>query len=243
VQNPAYPQSLNRYSYVFNNPLKYIDPLGHWVLFICNEHYQDILDAWEAFKELYPYWAELMETSDHVFTIGHADLSGIDALGSTIPAIKPFKDEGRWNFNIGTHIRLDFDLMQVDIEGISGVLWVLAHEIVHAIGDMMYPDCWNSMYEEAVAMQFQNSIARRIGYQPSTHNMKKAYKKVMSALTVDLESIRENEAYFPQIVTALWDAFKWHSSLADLYALPICGDLRCTEHYMHFLRHKFILWY
>ncbi|MBI4267637.1 MAG: hypothetical protein HY662_02515 [Chloroflexi bacterium] len=29
---PSYlnPQSLNRYTYVYNNPLKYIDPTGHW---------------------------------------------------------------------------------------------------------------------------------------------------------------------------------------------------------------------
>ena len=29
MQSQANPQSLNRYSYVFNNPLKYIDPMGH----------------------------------------------------------------------------------------------------------------------------------------------------------------------------------------------------------------------
>jgi RHS repeat-associated protein len=29
VQNPANPQTLNRYSYCLNNPLKYIDPTGH----------------------------------------------------------------------------------------------------------------------------------------------------------------------------------------------------------------------
>lgn len=29
VPDPANPQSLNRYSYVLNNPLKYIDPSGH----------------------------------------------------------------------------------------------------------------------------------------------------------------------------------------------------------------------
>ena len=29
VQNPANPQTLNRYSYCINNPLKYIDPSGH----------------------------------------------------------------------------------------------------------------------------------------------------------------------------------------------------------------------
>jgi RHS repeat-associated protein len=30
VPNPANPQSLNRYSYCLNNPLKYVDPTGHY---------------------------------------------------------------------------------------------------------------------------------------------------------------------------------------------------------------------
>ena len=29
MPNPANPQSLNRYSYCLNNPLRYIDPSGH----------------------------------------------------------------------------------------------------------------------------------------------------------------------------------------------------------------------
>ena len=29
VPEPGYPQALNRYSYVYNNPLKYVDPSGH----------------------------------------------------------------------------------------------------------------------------------------------------------------------------------------------------------------------
>ena len=33
VQSPANPQTLNRYSYCINNPLKYIDPTGHYVEF------------------------------------------------------------------------------------------------------------------------------------------------------------------------------------------------------------------
>ncbi|MBI4294960.1 MAG: RHS repeat-associated core domain-containing protein, partial [Chloroflexi bacterium] len=31
VPRPANPQSLNRYSYTLNNPLKYVDPTGHLV--------------------------------------------------------------------------------------------------------------------------------------------------------------------------------------------------------------------
>ena len=30
IPAPFYPQSLNRYSYCYNNPLKYTDPTGHW---------------------------------------------------------------------------------------------------------------------------------------------------------------------------------------------------------------------
>jgi RHS repeat-associated protein len=30
IPNPASPQSFNRYSYCMNNPLKYVDPSGHW---------------------------------------------------------------------------------------------------------------------------------------------------------------------------------------------------------------------
>jgi len=30
VPDPMNPQSLNRYSYCLNNPLRYVDPMGHW---------------------------------------------------------------------------------------------------------------------------------------------------------------------------------------------------------------------
>jgi hypothetical protein len=30
VPNPANPQSFNRYSYTYNNPVKYTDPTGHF---------------------------------------------------------------------------------------------------------------------------------------------------------------------------------------------------------------------
>ncbi len=39
VQNPSNPQTLNRYSYTLNNPLRYIDPSGHKVLWDVDEGY------------------------------------------------------------------------------------------------------------------------------------------------------------------------------------------------------------
>ncbi len=55
IQNPKYSQNLNRYSYVLNNPLKYVDPSGYdWVLlsgstqstyyYITSVHDQESLD-------------------------------------------------------------------------------------------------------------------------------------------------------------------------------------------------------
>jgi len=38
VPNPANPQSLNRFSYVTNNPLRYIDPTGHWEVDGCAQN-------------------------------------------------------------------------------------------------------------------------------------------------------------------------------------------------------------
>ena len=34
VPDPRNPQSLNRYSYVYNNPVKYSDPTGHYSVFV-----------------------------------------------------------------------------------------------------------------------------------------------------------------------------------------------------------------
>jgi hypothetical protein len=31
VPNPASPQGLNRYAYVTPNPLRHMDPAGHWI--------------------------------------------------------------------------------------------------------------------------------------------------------------------------------------------------------------------
>ncbi|MDW8101236.1 MAG: RHS repeat-associated core domain-containing protein, partial [Anaerolineae bacterium] len=31
VPEPGRPQALNRYAYVYNNPVRYTDPSGHWV--------------------------------------------------------------------------------------------------------------------------------------------------------------------------------------------------------------------
>ncbi len=55
IPNPANPQSLNRYSYCLNNPLKYVDPSGYTVVFSSGEagvsvqQLDDDFMYWDAF--------------------------------------------------------------------------------------------------------------------------------------------------------------------------------------------------
>ncbi len=99
VQNCANPQTLNRYSYVLNNPLKYIDPTGLIVEF---ENEEEILkcvevlaacgdipspemldlimellvlqDAWEKLKHEEPEYTQHIEESEITFNVVDIDL-------------------------------------------------------------------------------------------------------------------------------------------------------------------------
>jgi len=64
VPRPGNPQSLNRYSYVLNSPLKYIDPTGHYtdeeiqqyLKDTYGKNWQSYWDAWQAD----PYWMAML---------------------------------------------------------------------------------------------------------------------------------------------------------------------------------------
>ncbi len=70
--SPANPQSLNRYSYCFNNPLKYIDPTGHFADYAT-------YDAFFMAMDLAAYQAEP--------SFWNAAALGIDAVMYVIPIV------------------------------------------------------------------------------------------------------------------------------------------------------------
>lgn len=55
MPSPGNPQALNRYSYGYNNPVKYIDPTGHFVLLVggmsTGNDEEANLDAWKVIME------------------------------------------------------------------------------------------------------------------------------------------------------------------------------------------------
>jgi RHS repeat-associated protein len=97
VQDPYDPQSLNRYSYCINNPLKYTDPSGHWletVLDIASIAY----DIYEITKDPNNAWNWVSLGADvacailPVATGGGAAVRGIakgaNAIDNTADAVK-----------------------------------------------------------------------------------------------------------------------------------------------------------
>jgi len=62
VPSPANPQSLNRYSYVLNSPLRYTDPTGHLtpdeLRHLLGDSYDYLMELWRTYD---PYWIAVLE--------------------------------------------------------------------------------------------------------------------------------------------------------------------------------------
>jgi hypothetical protein len=77
VPDPGNPQSLNRYSYVYNNPMLYNDPTGHYAPGICHNN-----NCWPDPEDEYP--ATDLEPYSHLPTGGPAAPS----LAACAPGLK-----------------------------------------------------------------------------------------------------------------------------------------------------------
>jgi RHS repeat-associated protein len=85
VPDPANPQSLNRYSYVLNSPLRYTDPTGHFtddeLASLLGDNWQELMQLWEEYD---PYWYYILRyvlEGGYTMTASEAYLPGVNTGG------------------------------------------------------------------------------------------------------------------------------------------------------------------
>jgi hypothetical protein len=184
VPNPANPQSLNRYSYCYNNPLKYIDPSGNEVdIYGVDVNYldnmnsmqqasfweymgggaADLIPLWNAYdtlRSIDQYYSNKLEESQIKFNIVASYLGTLISVS------------GKYSY-VGGHVLqnhiIEFNLSNVKIGNIDTFVPILAHELIHAFGQSIditdsFPDF--TQYEEAIAYRYQYIISRNTGTDP-----------------------------------------------------------------------------
>lgn len=183
VQSYANPQSLNRYSYVFNNPLKYVDPTGMIVDFgytyedlyateeagmpVSYEAYALLL-AWDELKEAVPELVERLENDEETISIGWGFLEKLNESG-----------EGKLGKNKAEGRIIELNLAMADAD-LGKIAVALAHEAFHSVVKFDNPGLSRTQDEEIVAFSFGFWTGYNRGYE---HGISALFKAIDLAST------------------------------------------------------------
>jgi RHS repeat-associated protein len=179
------PQTLNRYSYCLNNPLKYVDPSGHEVdingynvayiyadmmAFLAtgqmlsqgtmNAMSSPIFTAYDALRSIDPCLLNALEKSNIQFNIIYHDMGTLTWNGH---GYSPIGARVLSDHTIELNSSPSYDQSQ------NALITRLAHESVHAFGQTLDPGNVlfdSSQFEEAVAYRYQYMISRNLGIDP-----------------------------------------------------------------------------
>jgi RHS repeat-associated protein len=250
VQSFSNPQTLNRYSYCLNNPLKYIDPTGHVVDFVVDGlsisffadvmigdpgfldsqiwgDFAELLTAWDLLSDIEPGVAKIMSDSTAVFKIQYGNLSGDRDVGQSL-----LSTDGT-----GGDVILDKGNIDPSRGGARAVAVAIAHESIHcvayalAIANGLVPNAEATQYEEIIAFQFQYSVTKELGYSPgpgwhigeyfNPTPMQGAYNLSKRAMGVDL-SIDYNKSLtdYKKLQRRMDSAFRYESRYRKLPSFP-----------------------
>jgi RHS repeat-associated protein len=224
VQSLANPQTLNRYSYCLNNPLKYVDPSGHIVLFDncpwANEitwlmrdgwnipgemldEFCALWDAWAEVKKYLPDEANYLENCDTLITIKYGDLGDNQGGAST--------SEDFWG-NITIKVGFDCtDHIQLSC--------VLAHEGFHAVARSqpgILGCVYNCVANEAFACNLGGYMRIQLAGAPAMGDEERNCQSLkpemsLSEMQAELNTIREENprfndmSYWPKC----WGIIRW----------------------------------
>jgi RHS repeat-associated protein len=225
IQSMANPQTLNRYSYVLNNPLKYSDPSGRSVT-INGKDYQTLIDAYAKGD----YYA-LFGDGRNVGLLEDPLVQAFNLFSATAPMMAQGLLDSVLAFNIswgylpdgtlgdtsahkGTEINVPVTNVTTTIsdalssEGISGLAFAMALELGHDYHYAIRASTHTpTLYEESLCDKLAYKVAQANGYDPTGLTnyfyrraekcMKIDYSQDNKSLSHDLNNILGND-YFGQ---------------------------------------------
>ena len=218
VQSPANPQTLNRYSYVLNNPLRYTDPTGHYVVFSGGFSYrsgrnrQRLEQAWNMLKWAaidMPKLAEMIqnaEESESMVKIGWSPLP--EGTGSIVLGDERLGKQSMW---------IDSSLRDEDIMIVAETM---AHELYHVNEGRQVV----SIEEEMEAYSFEYDVGRRLCLPVKNigttaklmHGLDPLSESDVESATGILRGVGSLYPYFPQYPLDIddtdeeWWEFMWY---------------------------------
>jgi RHS repeat-associated protein len=176
VQNPANPQTLNRYSYGLNNPLKYTDPSGYWVN-LGGDFIAEVQDAiangdlwaWETGLRLYQEkYGRLAEAWYKLSTVRQALTNTLDYCPERIDLITGDIDtQGSETYNAGcVTITIDSSLSLMT----EYLVGLLSEECYHAVVDIEAERrgtwFWDTWAEEAFGHALNWQVTTKLTKRP-----------------------------------------------------------------------------
>ena len=184
VQDPANPQSFNRYSYCLNNPLKYVDPTGNNVniygidptklgdltpgqmlAIMADENTAPLLMAWLELEKAVPKLASDIENDPATITISWSNSLPLLTGGQTDSKFQSTDSGVTWTFHSSTV------LVNTAFKNHLGLTAkTLAHESFHVIRDINTIDTIvpNTRLEEVYAFSIGFAVENIIS--PSWSN-------------------------------------------------------------------------
>jgi RHS repeat-associated protein len=203
IPTMANPQSLNRFTYCLNNPMKFVDPSGNIVKFsdrteqlltcatlgiaIPREAFGNELELVAAYCRLQTYAPDLtslLEAAPETITItsGGMSFAGQDisnAMGMTTPT-EDYSSSGNINIQVGPKA---FE------KGLEFVTVTLGHEGFHSaqyLGSFPWPG--NSVANEAFAYSFGYAVGQKMSYDAGTViPLSGAFREIKPGMTADMQ--------------------------------------------------------
>jgi RHS repeat-associated protein len=146
---PSLPQTWNRYSYVLNNPLKYIDPTGEEWKFVGNDQvseeelkkaFEAAIKAkagknWEKSKEWQAYQA--IDKAKGTITVSLGDLKSDTRFGTTNTSFSWTSKGGKLDsLTVSGSITLNTNSKAIDISNFTDLVTASSHEYNHVLSGL-----------------------------------------------------------------------------------------------------------